>query len=87
MKDKTIHFRVSSGEYKKICDLTDREGCTVSKYTAERVLYQNRRYNPSVMIRLGNIRNIIDEASSAVSKEIRASFNQEIDELWQLLNW
>ncbi len=72
MKDKTIHFRVSSGEYKKICDLTDKEGCTVSKYAAERVLYQNRRYNPSVMIRLGNIRNIIDEASSAVRAESKS---------------
>ncbi len=72
MKDKTIHFRVSSGECKKICDLTDKEGCTVSKYTAERILYQNRRYNPSVMIRLENIRNIIDEDSSAVRAESKS---------------
>lgn len=87
MKDKTIHFRVSSEEYDRICDLAGREGCTVSKYAAERVLHPNQRYSPSVMIRLENIRNIINETSSAVSKESRESFNQEVDELWKLLIW
>ncbi len=87
MKDKTIHFRVSTEEYKRICDSANREGCTVSKYAAERVLHQNQQYNPSVMVRLENIRRIINEAAFAVNEESKAMFNREVDELWKSLNW
>ncbi len=87
MKDKTIHFRVSAEEYEKIYDMADKEGCTVSKFITDRVINQNQWYTPKVMIHLENIRSIINEAAVAIGDERKGSFNREVDELWQLLNW
>lgn len=87
MKDKTIRCRVSAEEKALITRRYQELGySSESSYIADKVLHEERFYNPTVMIRLENIRSILNEAAPDVSQKCKDRFTQEVNELWKSLN-
>ena len=87
MKNETIHFRVSPEEKATVYRRAKEAGfSSVSNYMVDILVYRGRYYNPMTMIRLENIRSILNEAAPGVSQECKDRFKQEVNELWKSLN-